>query len=158
MGNQSVWVSTTTATTVIVLSAYATLASCQPAIVESDTDPKAALVGPPVAGTQSLSAAATWLMFQFLAQQWKSERGAASSITEMATLESYQKIVGMGEAALPFIIKQLRDEGDDPDQWFWALRAIAKTDPVKDEDLGDYAKMAQAWIEWAERENVELAC
>lgn len=91
-----------------------------------------------------------WLKFQNLAQQWKTERGARSSITETAMLQPYQSIIGMGEDAIRPIISELRSEGDDPDQWFWALRAVTQANPVNPEHQGDFAKMAQAWIEWAE--------
>jgi hypothetical protein len=90
-----------------------------------------------------------WLKFQDLVPQWKSERRAMSSITEIALCPAYQSIIGMGEAAVPFIMKQLVLEGNDPDQWFWALRAITGADPVKDEDRGNHLKMAQAWLQWA---------
>lgn len=91
-----------------------------------------------------------WIKFQNLAKQWRSERGARSSITEAAMLQPYQSIIGMGEDAIRPIILQLKAEGDDPDEWFWALRAITDVNPVSQEDQGDFAKMAQAWIKWAE--------
>src|SRR5436309_1161421 len=78
-----------------------------------------------------------WYKFQELVRQWRDERGAMSSITEMSILPAYQKIIGMGPPAIPLIIAQLKSEGDDPDQWFWALRAITDTNPVNAEDQGD---------------------
>ena len=93
-----------------------------------------------------------WLRFQSLVEQWRRERGAMSSITEMAMLPPYQSIIGMGEDAIPLILAQLKSEGDEPDQWFWALRAITGADPVSLEDQGNFAKMAQAWLKWAEEE------
>ncbi len=91
-----------------------------------------------------------WLKFQQLVKQWKDERGSRSSITQAATLQPYQKIIGMGDDAVPLIISQLRSEGEKPDQWFWALKAITLHDPVKPEDRGNFRKMAQAWILWYE--------
>jgi len=93
-----------------------------------------------------------WLKFKRLVTEWRSQRGAMSSITEAAMCPAYQSIIGMGEIALPFILVQLESEGDDPDQWFWALRAIAGVDPVTDKDRGDYSKMAEAWLAWANNE------
>ncbi len=90
------------------------------------------------------------LRFQRLVEEWRRERGAMSSITEMAMLHPYQSIIGMGEEAIPLILAQLRSEGDEPDQWFWALRAITDANPVRPEDQGDLAKMAQAWLKWAD--------
>ncbi len=64
--------------------------------------------------------------FKQLAQQSRNERGPMSSISGMSMLPSYQSIVGIGPAALQIILAELREEGDDPDQWFWALIAITK--------------------------------
>lgn len=93
-----------------------------------------------------------WLKFQELVEDWKRERESRSSITSTATIQPYQKIIGMGADALPFIIAQLKSEGDEPDQWFWALKMITGENPVRAEDQGNFKKMAQAWIEWAERQ------
>ncbi len=95
-------------------------------------------------------ASENWLKFQNLVKQWRDERGARSSITETVMMPAYQKIIGMGETALPLILAQLRSEGDEPDQWFWALRAITEANPIKPEDQGNFQKMAQAWLQWAE--------
>ena len=70
----------------------------------------------------------------------------------MAMCDAYQKIIGMGPAVIPLIIAQMRSEADEPDQWFWALQVLTGADPVADEDRGDFVKMSQAWIDWAENE------
>lgn len=90
-----------------------------------------------------------WLKFQSLVAQWQQERGATSSITEAAMCPAYQSILGMGPAAVPLLLAQLQSEGNEPDQWFWALKAITRMDPVRDEDRGDYVAMARAWLMWA---------
>jgi hypothetical protein len=71
-----------------------------------------------------------------------------SSITEAILCPAYQSIIGMGELAVPFILVQLESERDDPDQWFWALKAITGADPVDAGDRGNYANMARAWLQW----------
>jgi len=86
--------------------------------------------------------------FQTLVSRWHEERGATSSITQMATCSAYQEIIGMGSEALPLIFKRLADEGDDPDMWFWALKALTGADPVAPEDRGDFRAMANAWLKW----------
>ena len=63
-------------------------------------------------------------------------------------------IIAMGETALPLIISQLKREGDDPDHWFVALEAITGKDPIPEEAYGDTPIMAEAWLSWAEEENV----
>lgn len=90
------------------------------------------------------------LKFQSLLKQWRDERGARSSITQVANMPAYQKICAMGEPAVPLILAQLKSEGDEPDQWFWALRLIIGANPVRPEDQGNYFKMAQAWLKWAD--------
>jgi hypothetical protein len=89
-----------------------------------------------------------WLKFQNLVGEWRQQRGAMSSITEAALCPAYQSIIGMGPAVVPFILSQLESEGDEPDQWFWALMALTGANPVREENQGDYRQMAQAWLEW----------
>lgn len=92
---------------------------------------------------------ADWFKFSRLVAEWQIERGVMSSITEAAMCPAYQGIMGMGPVAVPFILAQLESEGDEPDQWFWALKAITGADPVRDEDRGDFVAMAKSWLEWA---------
>jgi hypothetical protein len=84
--------------------------------------------------------------FRELARQWKEATLLMSSITEMATHPAYQQIIGMGRAALPWIFAELQRE---PDQWFWALKAITGADPVVDADRGKVQLMTEAWLNWA---------
>lgn len=83
--------------------------------------------------------------FQKLAAQWKAESQYMSNVVQMAILQSYQSIVGMGEPAVTLILEELRRE---PDQWFWALEAITQENPVPSSAMGDVDAMAKAWIEW----------
>lgn len=83
--------------------------------------------------------------FATLATQWKAESRYMSNTKQMAMLQSYQNIVGMGEQAVPLILEELRRE---PGQWFWALHAITGEDPVPTDDAGRVDRMAQAWIRW----------
>jgi hypothetical protein len=76
----------------------------------------------------------------------------------MSMLEPYQMIIAMGQNVVPYIFAQLKAEGDEPDQWFWALRMITRANPVRPEDQGDFRAMAKAWLEWgARRELAEYA-
>lgn len=88
--------------------------------------------------------------FQRLVAQWKAQKALISSITAQAISSPYQRIIAIGPDAVPLIIGQLKSEGDDPDQWFWALRSLTGINPVKPEDRGNFRKMADAWINWAE--------
>ena len=99
---------------------------------------------------EMVHSAEDWLKFDALVTEWRSERSATSSVMEMTMQPAYQKIIGMGEKAIPFIISTLRADGDEPDHWFWALRVLTGLDPVKDGERGDIVRMAQAWLRWAE--------
>ena len=90
--------------------------------------------------------------FNLLARQWKNERGAQATAAAMAALPSYQKIIGMGKDALPFILAELNSEGDAPDHWFWALVAISDENPVPPESRGKLSEMAKAWLAWGQKE------
>jgi hypothetical protein len=76
-----------------------------------------------------------------------------SNTAQMAMLRSYQKIIGMGLAAVPLILEELQRE---PNQWFWALEAITDENPVPPEAAGKVRLMAEAWIQWG-REHGLLA-
>lgn len=88
------------------------------------------------------------LTFNALVERWRIERGATSSITRMATCPSYQRMIAMGERVVPLILSEMEREGDEPDQWFWALAAITGVDPAPPESQGDIVEMAKAWLDW----------
>lgn len=89
-----------------------------------------------------------WLRFSEFVRQWKADTAFLSSATETALHPAYQSIIGMGDIAVRFLLKQLASEGDQPDHWFWALRAITGANPVDPRDAGDNVAMARAWHEW----------
>ncbi len=89
--------------------------------------------------------------FQRLAAEWKERSHYLSNTAQMAMLEPYQRIIGMGPPVVPLILEELRRE---PDHWFWALAAITEEDPVPPESAGKVRLMAQAWIEWGERQGL----
>lgn len=98
---------------------------------------------------------AAWVKFRKLRQEWIEQRGAMSSITAVSMLRPYQQIIGMGVDALALILAELKGEGDDPDQWFWALSIIAEANNLEPPQIGahiqgDYQAMAQLWLEWGE--------
>ncbi len=83
--------------------------------------------------------------FARLAEQWRAETGMLSSLNEMAMHPAYQQIIGMGETAVPLLLREL---ARTPDHWFWALRAITGADPVPAADRGKLPRMAEAWLKW----------
>jgi hypothetical protein len=102
------------------------------------------------AGWSQVAIAEDWQRFQILTENWRKERGVASSATKMAMCPSYQRIIGMGGRAVPLILREMENEGDDPDHWFWALEMITGVDPIPVAAYGDTTQMAQAWLSWAE--------
>jgi len=80
--------------------------------------------------------------------EWKQKTRYLSNTAQMALLQPYQRIIGMGMPVVPLILEELQRE---PDQWFWALEAITEENPVPPEAAGNVRQMAQAWIEWGRR-------
>lgn len=89
-----------------------------------------------------------FIKFNRLAKEWKSERGAQSTMAVIAALPGYMKIIGMGKPAIPLILAQLKAEGNAPDHWFWALAVISEENPVPKESRGKLSEMAKAWLDW----------
>lgn len=92
---------------------------------------------------------ATRERFERLAREWKDRSKYLSNTAQMAMLKPYQRIIGMGEPAVPFILEELQQE---PDHWFWALEMITEENPVPPESAGRVPQMAQAWIEWGKKQ------
>lgn len=99
-----------------------------------------------------MAAQAASIKFQSLVDAWRQERGAMASITEAALCPAYQRILGMGPDVVPLLLQQLKSEGDEPDHWFWALKAITGADPVPNEDRGNLKRMAAAWLQWGSQQ------
>ena len=81
--------------------------------------------------------------FQELAAKWHQETWYCSSVVDMALNPNYQSIIGMGQPVVALILREL-EKG--PDHWFWALSAITRENPIKEEDAGDLEKMTEAWL------------
>ena len=85
--------------------------------------------------------------FETLAARWHEETAFLSSITEKAIHPAYQEIIGIGREAVPYILRELRQQ---PGHWFWALRAITGENPIRPEQQGKMREMATAWVKWGE--------
>ncbi len=83
--------------------------------------------------------------FAQLAARWKIQRGPISSLSEMVMHPAYQQVIGMGQSAIPLLLRELAQR---PDHWFWALKAITGIDPVPPEHRGDLALMSDDWLRW----------
>jgi hypothetical protein len=82
-------------------------------------------------------------IFSELAEQWRRETAIHSSVSKKAMHSAYQRIIGMGPAAVPLILRELQRR---PEHWFWALTAITREDPVRPEEAGDVQRMRDAWL------------
>lgn len=87
--------------------------------------------------------------FKRLAKTWKAETELVSKVTQRILHPAYQKIIGMGTAAIPLILKDLADNG--PDDWFWALTAITEHNPITKKVAGNMAAMTEAWLQWGRK-------
>jgi hypothetical protein len=84
--------------------------------------------------------------FRELSARWRDETEHLSS-TDVFTHPDYQRIIGLGSAIVPALLRDLSRTGA---HWFWALRAITGENPVPAEDAGKVRKMIQAWLAWGE--------
>ncbi|WP_343666276.1 hypothetical protein [Paraburkholderia tropica] len=85
-------------------------------------------------------------VFRTLSDKWRDETMFESSNSSVVLNENYQKIIGLGPKAVPWIIDDLRETGSP---WFWALRMITREDPVSPADRGRIPRMIEAWLNWA---------
>jgi hypothetical protein len=89
--------------------------------------------------------------FRRLVKQWREETLFISSSTEKMLHPSYQRIIGMGPAVIPLILREMQERGG---HWFWALRAITEEDPVDPHDGGHIKKMTEAWLQWGKQNHL----
>ncbi|MCX4139390.1 hypothetical protein M0D68_14435 [Paraburkholderia sp. SEWSISQ10-3 4] len=92
------------------------------------------------------------VVFEQLRDLWKRETQYVSSNSDLVLNENYQKIIGLGPQAVPWIIDDLRETSA---QWFWALRVITRNDPVPQRDRGRVRRMVDAWLNWAGENGIE---
>ncbi|WP_016867264.1 MULTISPECIES: hypothetical protein [Fischerella] len=86
--------------------------------------------------------------FTALVKQWREENRGVSSTNQMSMHPAYQQIIGMGEVAIPLLLRELEKKSG---QWFWALKSITREDPVPPECKGNTKEMTKAWLEWGRR-------
>jgi hypothetical protein len=84
--------------------------------------------------------------FNGLANEWHDETAHLSSTHQIAMHHAYQRIIGMGDPAVPLILNDLRTRGG---HWFWALGAITNASPGH--TPGDLLEARDAWIDWGKR-------
>ena len=86
--------------------------------------------------------------FAELLAEWRKGIGGLSSPRAISSHPAYQQIIQMGEAILPMIFQELRDNGG---WWYPALRALTAENPVPGEAKGRPPLNREAWLEWGRR-------
>ncbi|SRR5258707_7113687 len=86
--------------------------------------------------------------FAELALKWSADTAHLSSPTELMEHPAYVRIIGLGPAVLPLLLRDLQESGRF---WFPALHAITGENPVPDEAAGDVHRMSEAWLDWGRR-------
>ena len=101
-----------------------------------------------------LSAIAPYRLVKFrrLVTQWRTETAYSSSVTEKMDHHAFKAIVEMDEWAVGWIIEELKTNRDF---LFMALHMIKKIDPSPPSAKGKPHKIIEAWLQWAERENIK---
>ena len=83
--------------------------------------------------------------FRPLADQWREETGALSSVSQTTMHPAYQRIIDMGERVIPWILQELEER---PHHWFRALHCITGENPVPPEAAANVQLMTEAWLNW----------
>lgn len=86
--------------------------------------------------------------FNVLAEKWYSETLYSSGYLDKILHPAYQRIIGLGKSAIPFILNELKDH---PGEWFWALRALTGEDPTNAAMKGKKDEIAKAWLNWGKK-------
>jgi hypothetical protein len=85
--------------------------------------------------------------FRALAKQWHQETDHHSSTSIIQSHPALQKIMRMGERAVPLILREL-NEGRDG-HWFQALCALTGENPVP--KGSNYDSCRGAWLAWGKK-------
>lgn len=81
--------------------------------------------------------------FAELAEAWRQETKFLSFAQQRAVHPAYQRIIGMGWAAVPLILRELQRQ---PEHWLWALQAITGEEPAR--NTAGFGAAADAWLRW----------
>ncbi|MDQ2810067.1 MAG: hypothetical protein M3Z04_24585 [Chloroflexota bacterium] len=81
--------------------------------------------------------------FRVLAHEWRWQTGMLSSAQTRVMHPAYQRIIGLGPAVVPLILRELAER---PDHWFWALHAITEEDIAPNNT--NLAEVCTAWLQW----------
>lgn len=89
------------------------------------------------------------LEFYRLAENWKHETAALSSIKKKVNHQDYLRIIDIGRDVLPFILRSLLR---DPDRWFVALKNISQEDPIPPDST--FQQAVSGWLQWGREQKL----
>lgn len=81
--------------------------------------------------------------FAVLAEVWQRETLLESSVHRKARHPAYQRIIALGPAVVPVILRELAERSG---HWFWALNALTGEDPARSCETIPEAR--EAWLRW----------
>lgn len=84
--------------------------------------------------------------FRELVEQWYRDTRHMSSATKMMKHPAYQRIVEMGESAVPLLLQELNSHHD---HWLPALNEITGEDPAP--EGSNFSEAVEAWLEWGRK-------
>ena len=84
-------------------------------------------------------------LFVQLLNQWREETKLSSKYAEINMHQAHLQIIGLGEPVVPYILEDLSHGGG---QWFTALRAITRANPVKKGHEQNAKLMRADWLAW----------
>ena len=80
--------------------------------------------------------------------EWHTETDGLSALEDVITHPAYLNIIGIGEPAIPLILKEMQEHGG---RWQTALEAITEHNPVTPENVGFARKTKEAWLKWGRK-------
>lgn len=86
--------------------------------------------------------------FEEYSRNLKEQTRFSSRLADMFENPFHQKIIDLGKAVVPILIRELET---DPDHWFYALYCITGENPIPDGHAGDLKAMTSDWLEWWQR-------
>lgn len=81
--------------------------------------------------------------FSELAETWQRETALESFLDRKAMHPAYQRIIGLGPAVVPLILRELAER---PGHWFWALNALTGEDHAQGTQT--VAEAGRALLAW----------
>ena len=104
---------------------------------------------PTNSGVHDVAAASTEDEFARLVEEWRTGRPRGVDVAQMVEHPAYERIIAMGPAAIPLVLRELEREID---HWFPALHSLTGAAPVPEDGMGDLSTMAEAWLKWGRSE------